>query len=76
MENILYNELLIRGYNVDVGVVGLSARTGGKSVQETWIDLFATSESSGSICNQPSACIPREKMQEETSLSIDDSLQR
>lgn len=25
MENIVYNELLIRGYNVDVGIVGVYA---------------------------------------------------
>ena len=28
MENIVYNELLIRGYNVDVGIVEVCAKNG------------------------------------------------
>lgn len=32
MENIIYNELLRRGYSVDVGAV--TARTGGANVQK------------------------------------------
>lgn len=34
MENIIYNELLCRGYSVDVGVVEVSERNGGKQVRK------------------------------------------
>lgn len=44
MENIIYNELLYRGYNVDVGVVPISEKVDNKYVQkQTEIDF---------ICNQ------------------------
>ena len=37
MENIIYNELLIRGFNVDVGVVEHSERDeNGKVVRRDW----------------------------------------
>ena len=37
MENIIYNELIARGYNVDVGVVDVKvAAAGGKREQETF----------------------------------------
>ncbi|WP_352397562.1 hypothetical protein [[Clostridium] aminophilum] len=35
MENIIYNELIYRGYNVDVGVVEIRADEDGKKNQET-----------------------------------------
>ncbi len=36
MENIIYNELLIRGYNVDVGVVEYSYYEDKKRKQNNW----------------------------------------
>ena len=30
MENVIYNELVLRGYNVDVGVVPIASRIDGK----------------------------------------------
>ena len=38
MENIVYNELLIRGYNVDVGVVEVFDRN--KAVSYTHLDVY------------------------------------
>lgn len=50
MENIIYNELLIRGYNVDVGMVTSSSyEEGGKRVQKQLEVDF--------VCNQESARI-------------------
>lgn len=47
MENLIYNELLIRGYNVDVGSVVVNKRNGeGKQVQTTYEIDF--------VCNQGS----------------------
>lgn len=34
MENIIYNELLVRGYSVDVGVVEIFETVGGKKVRK------------------------------------------
>ena len=40
MENVIYNELSIRGYNVDVGVVPIASRTGGRqSIRQHEIDF-------------------------------------
>lgn len=43
MENIIYNELLIRGYNVDVGVVEIKKNNGNRKQLE--VDF---------VCNQGS----------------------
>lgn len=37
MENIIYNELLIRGYNVDVGVLNLREKDTRKQVEVDFI---------------------------------------
>ena len=43
MENIIYNELLIRGYNVDVGIVEINTKQNGKSVRiQLEVDFIAT----------------------------------
>ena len=40
-KNIIYNELIIRGYNVDVGVVEYSQKDGGKSIRiRVEVDFF------------------------------------
>lgn len=47
MENIIYNELLIRGYNVDVGVVECVARDqSGRNIRKRLEVDF--------VCNQDS----------------------
>lgn len=35
MENIIYNELLVRGYSVDVGVVEIFETVGGKKSESS-----------------------------------------
>ncbi len=40
MENVIYNELILREYNVDVGVVPIASRTNGKlSIRQHEIDF-------------------------------------
>jgi hypothetical protein len=47
MENIIYNELLIRGYNVDVGVVVIHAKNAeGKSIRKQLEVDFVINQSS------------------------------
>lgn len=80
LENIIYNELLIRGFNVDVGVVSKQVRTDdGSRIRRNYEVDF--------VCNQSSRCyyiqsaykmIDEEKVrQEEDSLrNIDDSFKK
>lgn len=47
MENIVYNELLIRGYNVDVGTVDVFAKNKeGKRVRKQWEVDFVVNQGS------------------------------
>ena len=47
MENIIFNELLIRGYNVDVGVVEINAKNAeGKSIRKQLEVDFVINQSS------------------------------
>ena len=48
MENILYNELLYRGYNIDVGVVEIRE----KDAKKQKLTLFATNIIKDIMCNQ------------------------
>ena len=57
MENIIYNELLNRGYSVDVGVV--SDRTGGRNIQKE-ID-FVVNDADKKIYNQSAFRMDNEK---------------
>lgn len=40
MENIVYNELLIRGYNVDVGIVEVYAKNDERKQLESSLKLI------------------------------------
>ncbi len=77
MENILYNELLIRGYNVDVGVVEVVGKDeGGKSVRKQHEIDFICNKASQRFYIQSAFSMHSEekRMQEEASLRrIDDS---
>lgn len=46
MENIIYNKLLIRDYNVDVGIVSYTGKKaeGKRTTVRSEVDLFAISE--------------------------------
>ena len=80
MENIIYNELLTRGFNVDVGVVEHSERdANGKSVRKRLEVDFVCNRGSQRYYIQSAFAIPdSEKMQQETnSLSrIGDSFKK
>lgn len=67
MENIIYNELLVRGFNVDVGVVEISERSeSGKPVRKRLEVDFICNKGNRRYYIQSAFAIPdREKMQQE-----------
>ncbi len=80
MENIIYNELLIRGYNVDVGVVECVARDqNGRNIRKRLEVDFVCNQGSQRYYIQSAFAIPdQEKMhQEQNSLvRIGDSFKK
>lgn len=72
MENIIYNELLIRGFNVDVGLVEHEAKdTAGKKVRKHLEVDFVCNKGSQRYYIQSAFSIPNhEKMQQETNSLI------
>lgn len=80
MENIIYNELKIRGYNVDVGVVeAFEANSNGKTLFKNYeIDFIATQESKKyyiqSAFNMNSE--QKEKQEKNSLINIDDSFKK
>ncbi len=80
MENVIYNELLVRGFNVDVGVVEMSGRSGdGKSLRRHLEVDFVCNKGSRRYYIQSAFAIPdAEKMrQEQNSLvNIGDSFKK
>lgn len=79
MENIIYNELLIRGYNVDVGVVEYSYYEGKKRKQKQLEVDFVCNLGSKRIYIQSALALPtvEKEEQEQQSLSkITDSFKK
>ncbi len=80
MENIIYNELLIRGFNVDVGVVELSVRNAdGKSMRKHLEIDFVCNKGNKRYYIQSAFAIPdAAKMQQEQNslLHIGDSFKK
>ena len=79
MENIIYNELLIRGYNVDVGVVEYSYYEGKKRKQKQLEVDFVCNLGSKRIYIQSAFALPtaEKEEQEQQSLSkITDSFKK
>lgn len=80
MENIIYNELLYRGYSVDVGVVETVKKdVTGKSVRRQFEVDFVANDSDVRYYIQSAYAIPdEEKMIQETNSfrNIDDSFKR
>lgn len=80
MENIIYNELLVRGFNVDVGVVDYSQRDeNGKSVRKRLEVDFICNKGSKRYYIQSAFAIPdEEKMKQEKSslVRIGDSFKK
>lgn len=80
MENILYNELIVRGFNVDVGVVEVFTRDkeGNKTATRLEVD-FICNKGSQRYYIQSAFSIPdKEKMEQETASldKIDDSFKK
>ena len=63
LENIIYNELVVRGFNVDVGVVERRVRTDGRTTADKLEVDFVCNKGSRRIYIQSAFAIPdREKM--------------
>lgn len=66
MENAIYNELLYRGYRVDVGVVEVRADEGGKKVRKQLEVDFVVNQASKRYYIQSAFALPhREKVEQE-----------
>ena len=80
MENVIYNELLYRGYSVDVGGVGVVTNDNtGKSVRKQYEIDFVANDADQRYYIQSAFTIPDEtKMQQETASfqNIKDSFKR
>ena len=79
MENMIYNELIYRGYNVDVGVVETRVEENGKKVyKQLEIDFVVNSGSQRYYIQSAYALPDKEKMdQEQTSLiKVNDSFKK
>lgn len=80
MENIIYNELLFRGYTVDVGMVELQTTDkNGKSIRKQFEVDFVVNDFDKKYYIQSAFAIPdEEKMRQETSSfrNINDSFKR
>ncbi len=79
MENILYNELRVRGYNVDVGIVGNKKYLDGKTIRQQYEVDFVVNEGSNRYYIQSAFAMPdiEKERQEKTSFSlINDSFKK
>lgn len=80
LENIIYNELLIRGFNVDIGVVSKQVRTDdGKRIRRSYeVDFVCNQGSRRYYIQSVYRMVNEEKVrQEENSLrNIDDSFKK
>ena len=71
MENIIYNELIIRGYNVDVGVVEHTVReTNGKKTKKQLEVDFVCNLGSSRIYVQSAYSMPTKETEEQEQLSL------
>lgn len=80
MENIIYNELLARGFNVDVGIVTVSQKDKNGTLVRKQLEVdFVCNKGSKRYYVQSAFAIPdSEKMQQESNslLRIDDSFKK
>lgn len=70
MENLIYNELLIRGYHVDVGVVEHSCCTEEKRVQKQLEVDFVCNQGSRRLYIQSALALPTQEKEEQEQLSL------
>ena len=68
MENIIYNELLIRGYNVDVGIVSYTRKNaeGKRTTVHSEVDFVCNLGSKRYYIQSAFSILDREKMDQET----------
>lgn len=79
MENVIYNELRMRGYHVDVGVVPIAVKDAGKAIRKQLEVDFVCNLGSGRYYIQSAYSIPDEqKRTQETRpfTKIDDSFKK
>jgi len=80
MENIIFNELILRGFNVDVGIVPIAKKDeNGKLIHKQYEVDFVCNKASKRYYIQSAFSIPdNEKMRQETNslLRIDDSFKK
>lgn len=79
MENIIYNELIFRGYQVDVGVVEINVVENGRNIRKQLEVDFVVNLGNKRYYIQSAYAIPdREKMQQEQAslLNIPDSFKK
>lgn len=80
MENVIYNELIARNFNVDVGIITATGKDNdGKSVRKQFEVDFVCNKGSKRYYIQSAFSIPdREKMEQESNslLRIDDSFKK
>ena len=79
MENIIYNELLVRGYNVDVGIVEYNTIEKNKKIRKQLEVDFVCNKGSKRYYIQSAFAIPdEEKMKKETNslTRINDSFKK
>ena len=70
MENAIYNELILRGYNVDVGVVPIVSRKNGvKETRQHEID-FIVNRGNGRVYSQSALDLHSEAKREQEALSL------
>lgn len=71
MENIIYNELLIRGYNVDVGMVEYNCYTEEKKKVQKQLEVdFVCNQGSKRIYIQSALAMPTREKEEQEQLSL------
>ena len=80
MENVIYNELIIRGYSVDVGVIDRTIKTKENKYQRTLYEVdFVANKGSKRIYIQSALSLsdPEKMKQEQRSiLSINDAFEK
>lgn len=79
MENVIYNELKLRGYSVDVGVVGVSSVENGKQIRKQLEVDFVVNTGNKRYYIQSAYAMPaEEKMRQEQAslLSIGDAFKK
>ena len=70
MENVIYNELIRRGYSVDVGIVQLETRTSGKHEMRQYEIDFVVNKADERIYIQSAYAIPDDKKRAQETFSL------